>query len=92
MAESAGDGQKTGKPVGLPSVRLSGVVKGFSGREALAGISADILPGQLTGLVGPDGAGKTTLLRLIAGLLRPDQGSITLMAAIPSANRAKLPI
>ena len=79
MAESAGDGQKTGKPVGLPSVRLSGVVKGFSGREALAGISADILPGQLTGLVGPDGAGKTTLLRLIAGLLRPDQGSITLM-------------
>jgi len=43
---------------------------------ALDGIDAEIAPGMITGLVGPDGAGKTTLLRLIAGLLRPTAGSV----------------
>ena len=33
--------------------------------------------GQMVGLVGPDGAGKTTLMRLIAGLLKPSQGKIS---------------
>ena len=36
-----------------------------------------IEPGQVTGLVGPDGAGKTTLMRLLAGLLLPDEGRVT---------------
>ena len=62
-----------------PSICLNGVVKRFRGVTALAGIDAAILPGRLTGLVGPDGAGKTTLMRLMAGLLHPDAGSITVM-------------
>jgi len=45
---------------------------------ALDGFSAAIRSGCITGLVGPDGAGKTTLMRLMAGLLLPDQGSITI--------------
>jgi ABC-2 type transport system ATP-binding protein len=44
---------------------------------ALDGVSAAIEPGTITGLVGPDAAGKTTLLRLIAGLLRPAGGHIS---------------
>ncbi len=44
---------------------------------ALKDINASIPKGQIVGLVGPDGAGKTTLIRLIAGLLLPTQGSIT---------------
>ena len=47
------------------------------GHVALDGLSAAIQPGMITGLVGPDGGGKTTLLRLIAGLLRPDSGRIS---------------
>lgn len=46
---------------------------------ALAGITAQIEPGVITGLAGPDGAGKTTLLRLLAGLLRPSAGRITVL-------------
>ncbi len=45
---------------------------------ALKEIHATIPRGQIIGLVGPDGAGKTTLIRLLAGLLKPTQGSITI--------------
>ena len=47
-----------------------------SGSPALDGISAEVKPGRITGLVGSDGAGKTTALRLVAGLLTPSSGRI----------------
>ena len=46
---------------------------------ALDGVSATVEPGMITGVVGPDGAGKTTLLRLLAGLLRPGAGRVTVL-------------
>lgn len=48
----------------------------FGAQVALAGISAKIQAGAITGLIGPDGAGKTTLLRLLAGLLLPSAGRV----------------
>ncbi|MGC8603767.1 MAG: ATP-binding cassette domain-containing protein [Desulfomonilaceae bacterium] len=45
--------------------------------EALRGISFDVRPGIITGLIGPDGAGKTSIMRLGAGLLIPNSGEIT---------------
>ena len=52
-----------------------------AGREvrAVDGVSLDLAPGTINGLLGPDGAGKTTLLRLAAGLLLPDAGSLTVL-------------
>ncbi len=44
--------------------------------HAVDAVSLAIPPGQMTALVGPDGAGKTTLLRLVAGLFRPDSGTL----------------
>jgi sodium transport system ATP-binding protein len=44
---------------------------------ALAGISFDALPGQIYGLLGPNGAGKTTALRILATMLRPTAGTVT---------------
>ena len=70
-------GAASGAALGAGAVEIQGVVKRFGACEALGGITASILPGRLTGLVGPDGAGKTTLMRLLAGLMAPTAGRIT---------------
>lgn len=61
------------------------------GQLALAGLTAEILPGRVTGLVGPDGAGKTTLIRLLAGLLLPDSGGIEIFGRDSRREAAQLP-
>ncbi len=47
-------------------------------RPAVDGLSLTIAPGEFFALLGPNGAGKTTTLRMVAGLLRPDAGSISI--------------
>ena len=58
-------------------IRLDGLMKRFPGMDkpAVASLHSEIRAGAVTGLVGPDGAGKTTLMRMLAGLLRPDDGA-----------------
>lgn len=75
-----------------PPIQLEGLGKTFSGaqRPALSGITASISAGRVTGLVGPDGAGKTTLLRLMAGLLTPSQGRVTVKGLDPAKDAARL--
>jgi ABC-2 type transport system ATP-binding protein len=65
--------------VSEPLVVIENLSKKFKAGKALAleGINATIPRGEIVGLAGPDGAGKTTLLRLIAGLLLPTNGQIT---------------
>ncbi|MCS5712361.1 ATP-binding cassette domain-containing protein [Candidatus Berkiella aquae] len=59
-------------------IRINDVTKIFAdSKPALDHISATVRSGHVTGLVGPDAAGKTTLLRLIAGLMHPTSGTIT---------------
>lgn len=57
-------------------VEARGLVKRFGGRAALAGVDLDAAPGEVTVVLGPSGSGKTTLLRILAGLLRPDGGTV----------------
>jgi ABC-2 type transport system ATP-binding protein len=54
--------------------------------HALAGVSLEVPAGTLTALVGPDGAGKTTLLRLMAGLMRADEGELRVLGIDVSAD------
>ncbi|WP_353243317.1 ATP-binding cassette domain-containing protein [Providencia sp.] len=67
------------------SIRLQGVEKSFSGLDspAVESLTMGIHGGSVTGLVGPDGAGKTTLMRMLAGLLKPDAGQISVMGLDP---------
>nr|WP_285316263.1 ATP-binding cassette domain-containing protein [Providencia rettgeri] len=67
------------------SIHLSNVEKTFAGLDtpAVESLTIDIHGGSVTGLVGPDGAGKTTLMRMIAGLLKPDAGKISVMGLDP---------
>ena len=60
-------------------VEIQDLTKLFSPQQppALDKINVSISKGKIIGLVGPDGAGKTTLIRLMAGLLKPTEGSIT---------------
>ncbi|HRE31912.1 MAG TPA: ABC transporter ATP-binding protein, partial [Candidatus Berkiella sp.] len=59
-------------------IRINHVSKIFAdSKPALDNITATVRAGHVTGLVGPDAAGKTTLLRLIAGLMHPSSGTIS---------------
>jgi ABC-2 type transport system ATP-binding protein len=53
------------------------LARNFGGLHALAGISFDIKPGEVFGLIGPNGSGKTTTLRVVSTLLRPSSGKVS---------------
>ena len=59
-----------------PVLECSHVTKWFGSKKALSDISLQILPGRITGLLGPNGSGKTTLIKLAGGLLTPTEGTI----------------
>ncbi|MTD44936.1 sulfate ABC transporter ATP-binding protein [Conexibacter sp. W3-3-2] len=59
-------------------ITVSNVDKHYGDFQALTDVSLDIPTGSLTALLGPSGSGKSTLLRVIAGLERPDAGSVVL--------------
>lgn len=59
------------------AVKIENVKKSYKDTKALKGVSAEIKSGELYGLLGLNGAGKTTLISVIAGLLKADEGDIT---------------
>lgn len=58
-----------------PAMQLSGLLKRFAEKVAVAGLDLTVPTGSFYGLVGPNGAGKTTTLSMATGLLRPDAGT-----------------
>ncbi|MFT6581153.1 MAG: ABC-2 type transport system ATP-binding protein [Alphaproteobacteria bacterium] len=60
-----------------PALVLDALGKSFD-RPAVVELGLQIAPGEFYGLVGPNGAGKTTTLKMIAGLLRPDSGGVSI--------------
>src|SRR5437588_3912969 len=59
-------------------LRTERLTKDYGRFRALDGVSLEIGPGEIFGLLGPNGSGKTTALRLLLGLLRPTAGHATI--------------
>ena len=70
--------QPGGAEMTSPFLVARDIAKAFGGTQALKGVSLDIAPGEIHGLVGANGAGKSTFIRILAGLNHPDAGRIEL--------------
>lgn len=74
----------------VPRIELDRVSKRYGSRPALSEVSFTISAGESVGYLGPNGAGKTTTLRLLAGLARPDAGSVRIDGADPRGRSTAL--
>jgi heme exporter protein A len=63
----------------MPALEVEGLSRHYGEREALSDVSLSLADGQTLVVFGPNGAGKTTLLRVLATLLRPHAGSISVL-------------
>jgi ABC-2 type transport system ATP-binding protein len=73
-------------------ITISNLTKNYGKRvQALRGLDLEIGSGMF-GLVGPNGAGKTTLMRILAGLLRPTSGSVSVLGHDPTTTSGKLAV
>jgi ABC-2 type transport system ATP-binding protein len=61
------------------AIRIQQVCKRFDATQALNAVDLEVAQGEFFGLLGPNGAGKTTLISALAGLTRPDSGSLSVM-------------
>jgi ABC-type sugar transport system ATPase subunit len=63
---------------GGPRLELRGLTKSFAAVQAVRDLSLRVEPGEVVGLVGENGAGKSTVVKMLAGVVRPDAGTIVL--------------
>ena len=61
-----------------PVLELTNLKKTIKGKEIVKGVTLTLYPSQIFGFLGPNGAGKTTTIRMIVGLIKPTEGSVTI--------------
>ena len=69
---------KTAAGAASPLLVMERISKGFLGVQALADVSLELYPGQVTALIGENGAGKSTLVKILTGIYRQDAGEVLL--------------
>lgn len=76
----------------MPAIHLEAARKFFGDTEALREVSLDIDDQEFVSVIGPSGCGKTTLLRLVAGLIRPDGGTVAIDGSAVTAPRPNVTV
>jgi iron(III) transport system ATP-binding protein len=72
-------------------IRVNDISKQFGTIQAVKGVSLSVARGEILAILGPSGCGKSTLLRLIAGLERPDAGTVELDGRMVSSRTEMVP-
>lgn len=76
-----------------PLLTAKGIVKRFGGVTALTGVDLELAEGEILGLIGPNGSGKTTLVNCLSGVLKIDEGGVSLrerkITRAPRTRRAR---
>ena len=74
-------------------LHAEGIVKAYQGRRVVDRVTLEVHGGEVVGLLGPNGAGKTTLFHIVIGLVRADEGKVTLngtdLSTAPIYRRAR---
>src|SRR6188768_3539992 len=71
-------------------IEVTDLTKRYDGRPVVDGISFSVEEGEIFGILGPNGAGKTTTVETIAGLRKPDGGTIRVLGLDPQKDRDEL--
>ena len=61
-----------------PVLKVSNLKKAYGAIQAVRGVSFEVLPGEIFGVIGPNGSGKTTMFNSVLGQIKPDSGTIAL--------------
>jgi branched-chain amino acid transport system ATP-binding protein len=61
-----------------PVLKVSNLKKAYGAIQAVGGVSFEVLPGEIFGVIGPNGSGKTTMFNSVLGQITPDEGAIEL--------------
>jgi ABC-2 type transport system ATP-binding protein len=72
-------------------IEARGLTKRYGATLAVADLSFDVLPGRVTGFLGPNGAGQSTTMRMILGLDRPTRGTVTVQGRRYGEHHRPLP-
>ena len=87
LAEPANELDRATHP---PVISVQNLIHRYENRVALNGISFDVRPAELFGLLGPNGSGKTTLFRILSTLMLPSAGRALIMGSDPAQNPASV--
>jgi len=83
-------GPEVARPSPAPVICIENLVHRYENRTALNGVSFDVRPAELFGLLGPNGSGKTTLFRILSTLMIPTAGRATIMGCDAAREPARL--
>ena len=61
-----------------PVLKVTGLKKAYGAIQAVGGVSFEVMPGEIFGVIGPNGSGKTTMFNSVLGQIKPDAGAIEL--------------